>query len=466
MLAALVVLSLLSNTKAHASLKWPPSWYDPKGAIGLRTGFKNDACSAGCGKEEHFFESNFNVLCSCMWYEQESLVPAGTVDILPGYMSTIPETYKEIEGMAPARAPGRGAISSPCGLMGGLLQSDVLKEVESEGYDEHLPTDEIKSQAYGRDARAHAFQDVVTTEWAAGSVVEVGFGMNAQHGGVYSYRLCKHPTSRLNLTEDCFQQGALAFHGTEQWFQFGAEKARRRNLTASRWVDPETNIEWSRLPIPSCSNHAGYVCDGPLFDPPYGIYGYGGENMDGFQLNVMDALKLPADLDVGEYVLSFRWDVEDGGQVWLQCANVRIVSSDQSPVPFLQPPLPKEIKLLTRFRKGGPMSLHHCEAWCSADDNCLAFEREIAKATCYHFYTLDFDNAVSHVDWYYEQLGDTPPTTGERDWTKWHRFLKKNEGGYTKFAEGSNEEPIASEAHRSFITLLLIAIEVMRSLND
>ena len=39
----------------------------------------------------------------------------------------------------------------------------------------------------------------------------------------------------------------------------------------------------------------------------------------------MDWVRVPADLPVGEYVLSFRWDSMDM-QVWVSCANVKIIS--------------------------------------------------------------------------------------------------------------------------------------------
>merc|ERR1712216_715841 len=42
--------------------------------------------------------------------------------------------------------------------------------------------------------------------------------------------------------------------------------------------------------------------------------------------------------------------------------------------------------------------------WCAADDNCLALEMsgcaesQACHGSCYHFYTLDFDQAISHPD--------------------------------------------------------------------
>merc|ERR1711904_312788 len=57
------------------------------------------------------------------------------------------------------------------------------------------------------------------------------------------------------------------------------------------------------------------------------------------------------------------------------------------------------------------MTQAHCEAWCAADDNCLALEmsgcveHQACRGSCYHYYTLDFDHAVSHNDPYYKEIG-------------------------------------------------------------
>jgi len=315
--------------------------------------------------------------------------------------------------------------------MGGTLQGtmNAITRLQSEGYDfSNLDEVEARRKGYGRDARSSDFKDVVSTKWKQGSVVEVGFGINANHGGVYSYRLCRRPNNLLDLTEDCFRGGALQFHGSEQWYQFGRNASHRRPLNAQRWTDPSSGAQWTRLPIPSCSNHNGQSCDGPMFDPPYGVYGYGGDGlMDGFQVNVVDKLQLPSDVTPGDYVLSFRYDVEDGGQAWLQCANVIVTSTSEEPASMEQAPLPQNIQQITRFRKGGPMSQEHCQAWCAADDNCLALEMSgcqggSCRGSCYHFYTLDFEKAVSYNDPNYATLGD--------DTAAFTRFIKQGSSAF------------------------------------
>ena len=59
--------------------------------------------------------------------------------------------------------------------------------------------------------------------------------MNANHGGGYSYRLCKIPEEgRSGLTEECFQRTPLFFASNEQWVQTGYDTETRLYFTANR----------------------------------------------------------------------------------------------------------------------------------------------------------------------------------------------------------------------------------------
>ena len=61
---------------------------------------------------------------------------------------------------------------------------------------------------YGFEARAvyGSSPNNTITEWKAGDVVEAGWVIQANHGGGYSYRLCKRTGSVSDLTEECFHQ--------------------------------------------------------------------------------------------------------------------------------------------------------------------------------------------------------------------------------------------------------------------
>jgi len=40
---------------------------------------------------------------------------------------------------------------------------------------------------------------------------------------------------------------------------------------------------------------------------------------------IADEIKVPTDIDAGEYLLSWRWDCEESTQVWQNCADITIV---------------------------------------------------------------------------------------------------------------------------------------------
>jgi len=47
---------------------------------------------------------------------------------------------------------------------------------------------------------------------------------------------------------------------------------------------------------------------------------------------IIDRLQVPKGLPAGDYTLSWRWDCEQGAQVWTTCSNVEIVD-EAVPVP-------------------------------------------------------------------------------------------------------------------------------------
>jgi hypothetical protein len=45
-----------------------------------------------------------------------------------------------------------------------------------------------------------------------------------------------------------------------------------------------------------------------------------------FNVNFVDMVKVPADLPVGDYVLSWRHDSEQTPQIWAACADITVTS--------------------------------------------------------------------------------------------------------------------------------------------
>lgn len=184
-------------------------------------------------------------------------------------------------------------------------------------------------------------------EWTAGAEEEVVFGITANHGGGYSYRLCPKPIAGyMDLTEECFQATPLRFVGDTQWIQQGGDERNRTAIPAVR-IEEGTfpaKSQWTRNPIPACGTFDGGglveglgICLGSQFQPPVpgaaGFYGLTPYDVESgtkpstrplTQFSVVDKVKVPAELASGDYVLSFRIDCEQTSQIWSQCADVRI----------------------------------------------------------------------------------------------------------------------------------------------
>ena len=340
MLGLLVFVWLAPLVWSHGNMVWPPTWFDPRGEIGLSPG--------------GFMMGGKGESISIMWFSNWTFIPEEQEVTLPTTLSTIPDFHGDaasvwdrasclfLEGweynvcrawypVDPARnpwmAPGTAQVFSPCGWQGGNPQGcggvPVGDECPGGG------------TSQGADSRQVDWDDVVTTEWRRGEVAEVGWGMLANHGGGYSYRLCK--LGEGLVTEECFQQTPLNFASDHSWVQYGWDPATRVELVASRTREGTfpPGSQWTMNPIPVCNSTAmGWfdpTCpEGFEFEPQGpGLYGTG-EHADtpgypDFLWTLMDEVEVPVDLEAGDYVLSFRWDCEATPQIWNACSNVRIV---------------------------------------------------------------------------------------------------------------------------------------------
>ena len=87
------------------------------------------------------------------------------------------------------------------------------------------------------------------TVWAAGSTVEVAWGLRANHGGGYQYRIC--PSSAL-LTEACMQLTPLPFApGTKSFLRYndGTTATPFTPVDVSTGTKPAGST-WRLNPIP------------------------------------------------------------------------------------------------------------------------------------------------------------------------------------------------------------------------
>lgn len=320
----------------HGNMVLPYTWFDAGGHIGQ---FPGGQCWAGADLPGLEGKG-----AACLWYNNWTVIP-GEATLDPQL-----RTYRDENNYFeknPWRSPGSAPVFSPCGVGGG----NPLGCPEGESYSpgQYCPGG---GYAFGPNAQDYEFPDVMTTEWKLGSVVEAAWAIVANHGGGYSYRLCKIPEEGVShITEECFKKTSLDFDGDFQWVQFGEDKNNRTQFNANRTREGTNppGSQWTKNPIPACSGNSGdsHDLDGGFYDPNCpkgtqfpspgdGLMGWGqSQDEEGhgdypgqivtFHWSIVDTLLVPSDLEPGEYVLSWRWDCEQSPQVWATCANVKIV---------------------------------------------------------------------------------------------------------------------------------------------
>ena len=292
--------------------------------------------------------------CYSQWYSNGTHIPGNRT--LPEFATTYQKTCDgknpnpvaraTCAGMQsnPWMAPGSAPVWSPCGVDGGNPEGCPVGNRGRSG---------CQSGGYGHGPDGRTLPgNTKPWKWAAGAAEETVFGITANHGGGYSYRLCPKPASgdHMELTEACFQRAPLRFVGGTQWLQFGGDESNRTAIAA---VDVGNGTvpagsQWRRNPIPACGTFDGggvvqQLCLGSQFpEPAPGVSGFYGltpndiavgttSNRKLTQWSVVDLVRVPADLAPGDYVLSFRMDCEQTPQVWSYCSDVRISAPAPAP---------------------------------------------------------------------------------------------------------------------------------------
>lgn len=313
----------------------------------------NEGCAIGCkscdaGKCGHIKSS---VLGKCCPEQMEPTLKDPKLRTYSGLLSDIAMDH------TPWRAPGFAPVYDPCGIASGVPAG--------------VPPGPINPPPIGLK-QGMSMQDlpempgVSAPQWPAGSIQDVAWGINANHGGGYAYRLCPK-ASGAKLPETCFQKHHLQFVGNQSWIQFSDDTSNRTAISAVRTSEGTnpSGSQWTKNPIPTCAGvtgggiHTSGGCNKTQFEPPLkdvikghpkyapmdGLYGFGmGHCVPGpsglctpdelnfwrqrFHFNIIDKVQIPEDLSPGEYLLSLRWDAEQTPQIWTNCADVAIVKPE------------------------------------------------------------------------------------------------------------------------------------------
>ena len=284
----------------------------------------------GCGKLNLPEDSEFELAsgekpdCIKFWFSSTEIPGEGTH--LTKQLQSEEDCYFEQTGSLyhkyPWSAPGTAPVFSPCGAMGGHpygcsgFLMDEFRIAEKFGDLCPCAGDDRGSEyfgcggfAYGGLAHEYDWSDAPITKWKTGSVQDVAWWTNNQHGGGYSYRLCKTPADGISgLNEECFQNGHLSFHGDKQWVYYGEEyfeSVEKREINATR-------INEGTFPVGSTWTALPWVYEN--FDVP---------ESNG---HVIDKIQIPESLEPGNYVLSWRYDSKCTDQVFNTCANIEITN--------------------------------------------------------------------------------------------------------------------------------------------
>jgi len=186
----------------------------------------------------------------------------------------------------------------------------------------------------------HGWGTQVTATYRAGDIIDVEWcvSTNADHGGSYSYRLCTDesivakyidPNYTPNENdhaemEECFQRGILSCQDVpgQNCRVHPSCEGGMECMQASSWFHCEPHMS---LGGGSCS--------------AVGQIGACNAHNGGGSL-IKDRVRLPDNFASNHTLIGFRWDCQQTGQLWLHCADVKILQNNGQPAPPTPAPAP------------------------------------------------------------------------------------------------------------------------------
>ena len=311
-LACLLVLPLVFG---HGNMFHPPTWWDRLPSPGQFSS-KLGCGTLGLSEDNEFTQTTgMNPDCYQFWYSNGVKIPGSATipeDLAQAEVTCVHQAgHHDTAHQYPWHAPGTAPVFGPCGTMGGWPRGC---SGDGDGTFGDCCSGNCDGFALGNNTEEYDWESIgggiPVTEWFAGSHQEVRWHVGANHAGGYSYRMCRMPEGGISqVTEECFQQTPLNFVGEEQWVVYRGDHAtgHRTELPAKRTREGTfpPGSHWTANPFWPKTEEGG--------DANFGS----GE--------AIDYVLVPATLEPGEYVLSFRWDCKCSPQVWGSCATVLII---------------------------------------------------------------------------------------------------------------------------------------------
>ncbi|KAJ8599216.1 hypothetical protein CTAYLR_006390 [Chrysophaeum taylorii] len=202
--------------------------------------------------------------------------------------------------------------------------------------------------------------------YKAGEAFEVSWCANADHGGVYSYRLCNDPSIIAKLladepmsseeqeeAEECFQRTVLR-----------CDDADGNDCS----IQPDCRADWGCAADPGkyfhCGLGSGHACAAPDADA-----------CESGRL-VKDKVVIPVEWPEGPTVLTWRWDSHKTTEVFAACADIYVEEGEFQPTATPTTPRPSTSAKPTVAATAEPTkkptekSGGRCCWWSSAIDWC------------------------------------------------------------------------------------------------
>lgn len=228
----------------------------------------------------------------------------------------------------PWAAPGVATVyGGGCGIHGGNPYGCPAHSDTRPPGSQCMPDEDRGTWSYGSSALEIDFPQAAVTRWARGATVPVGF-VAIYHGGGYTYRLCKlPPDGKYSLSEPCFQRNILEFAEDRTYWRDSSQWSRWYSINGTgnntwndnaKWIDnsgqkwktePKSDLTEGTYPLGSAWRYIGPIDKQGWMERIY-----------------KDLVKVPEDLEPGQYVLSWRWDAVTAPQIWVSCANIEIVA--------------------------------------------------------------------------------------------------------------------------------------------
>eukprot|EP00040_Diaphanoeca_grandis_P025237 m.139565 g.139565 ORF g.139565 m.139565 type:complete len:437 (-) comp30067_c0_seq1:381-1691(-) len=244
---------------------------------------------------------------------------------------------EDIYYFSPWRAPGSAPMIDSCGVAGGRYPGQGTGGAGAQYQNTTL------AHEGERGSTLPPMPTHVT--WQAGESYEVSWTVAAHHGGGYAYRMAPADGP---LTEETFRKLPLDFVGNSI-LRWGGDRSTQLEFSPAErgWQTNEGTIPagsmWRKFPIPTIL----WEREGPSFQPVCdeseackqaatqghgqpGVCKCSGHSNGGPllpNLEMVDAVLIPADVKPGNYVLQWRWDCEETDQIWASCGDITITGA-------------------------------------------------------------------------------------------------------------------------------------------